>query len=96
MLRRDPTARRASERARVAESRIRDALATLRPLLHIDDPRGVELVRFEVERGTAVLRVDKSCPDCGLSAAMLLEGITAHLRLRVPEIREIQLETDET
>ena len=58
------------------DSRIRDALLELRPLLHIQEAT-VELVQFEEETGTAVLRVEGECPDCEMSAANLIEGIGA-------------------
>jgi Fe-S cluster biogenesis protein NfuA len=58
-------------------------------MLHID-PAMIELVRFDQQTGTAVLRLEGNCPDCGLSAAMLFEGIAAHLRRRVPELKDVR------
>jgi Fe-S cluster biogenesis protein NfuA len=78
--RRDPSA---------IEARIRDALAGLRPLLHFESAH-LELVRFEAASGVALLRLDGACPDCDLTAATLRQGIEAHLRLRVPEVREVR------
>lgn len=54
------------------------------------EPAAVELVSFDPATGTAVLRVEGDCPDCQMSAAMMIEGISAHLRARVPEIREVR------
>lgn len=71
------------------EARIRDAIEGLRPLLGVDSG-AVELVTFEGESGVAVLRVEGDCPACEMPVATLLQGIEAHLRLRVPEIREIR------
>lgn len=71
------------------ERRIRDAIAELRPMLRIETV-GIELVAFEGESGVAVLRFRGDCPDCELSASMLRTGIEAHLRMHVPEIREIR------
>ena len=57
-------------------------------MLHMEAT--VELVEFDAESGTAVLRVEGDCPDCELSAANLIEGIGAHLRARVPEVRDVR------
>ena len=70
------------------EARIREAIAGLRPLL--GGHGGVELVNFESASGVAVLRVEGDCPECEMPVATFLQGIEAHLRLRVPEIREIR------
>ena len=75
--------------ARGMDERIRAALAELRPLLRIEQA-DLELVRFDSAAGVAILRVEGDCPDCEMSVAMLMEGISAHLRSRVPEIREVQ------
>lgn len=81
--------KRARPSTEAIEARIREAIAGLRPLLPVD-ASGIELVNFESETGVAVLRVEGDCPDCEMSAAALLRGIEAHLKLRVPEIREIR------
>ena len=71
------------------DERIRDTLMELRPLLHIREAT-VELVEFDAESGTAVLRVEGDCPDCEMSAANMIEGIGAHLRARVPEVKDVR------
>ncbi|HEX5436084.1 MAG TPA: NifU family protein [Gemmatimonadaceae bacterium] len=71
------------------EQRIRQALVELTPLLHID-AAGLELVDFEQQTGVVVLRIAGDCPDCQMSASLLREGIEAHLRMHVPEIREVR------
>jgi Fe-S cluster biogenesis protein NfuA len=71
------------------EARIRAALEGLRPLLPFDAPV-IDLVEYQEEIGLAVLRVGGHCEDCNMSAAMLMEGIEAHLRMRVPEVREVR------
>ena len=70
------------------DDRIRETLQELRPLLHISEAT-VELVRFDVDSGTAVLRIEGDCPDCEMSAANMIEGIGAHLRARVPEVKDV-------
>ena len=69
------------------EARIRAAIDGLRPLLR-NETFVVELVEFSA--GVAVLRVGGGCPDCGADAGIYMQGIEAHLRERVPEIREIR------
>jgi Fe-S cluster biogenesis protein NfuA len=71
------------------EARIRAALDALRPLLRVNAPVA-ELLEYQPDRGLAVLRVGGRCPGCDMSAAMLIEGIEAHLRMRVPEVREVR------
>jgi Fe-S cluster biogenesis protein NfuA len=74
---------------RDVDARIRETLAEIRSLLHIAEAN-IELVQFEEESGTAVLRVEGDCPDCAMSAANMIEGIAAHLRSRVPEVRDVR------
>ena len=80
-------ARRSSDSG--IDDRIRATLREIRPLLHIRDA-DVSLVEFDTSSGTAVLRVEGDCPDCEMSAANLLEGIGAHLRARVPEVKDVR------
>jgi Fe-S cluster biogenesis protein NfuA len=71
------------------EGRIRAAIDELSTMLPIE-AGGVELVEFDGDTGVAVLRFEGDCPDCELSVSMLREGIEAHLRMHVPEIRAIR------
>jgi Fe-S cluster biogenesis protein NfuA len=71
------------------ESRLRTAIEGLRPLLG-DGTHGVELVEYEATTATAVLRLSGGCSDCDMRAEMLIEGIEAHLRRHVPEIRAVR------
>ena len=74
------------------DDRIRETLDDIRPLLHMEAT--IELVQFEEQTGIAVLRVEGDCPDCDMSAANMIEGIGAHLRARVPEVKDVRrLET---
>lgn len=74
------------------EHRIRDAIASMRPLLRMNTLE-VELVRFEAPTGVAVLRLAGDCPDCDLHVDALTSGIEAHLKLRVPELEAIRTTT---
>lgn len=71
------------------DDRIRTAIDGLRAMLRIET-MDIELMEFETESGTAVIRCTGDCPDCDLSADMLTVGIEAHLRQQVPEIRAIR------
>ncbi len=78
----------------VIETRIRDVIATLQPLLRVEPESGcVELVGFDVASGVARVRVSGGCPDCDMSAAALIRGIEAHLMQRIPEIRAVLAES---
>lgn len=71
------------------EKRIRQRLTEIGPILHAET-LGIELVDFELETGVAVLRFRGDCPDCEMTASMLRDGVEAHLRLHVPEVREVR------
>ncbi len=71
-----------------AEARIRGALAELRPLVEHHASR-VELLEFTAATGVATIVVEGGCRDCDMPAAALLEGMSAHLRFRVPEVRTV-------
>jgi Fe-S cluster biogenesis protein NfuA len=75
--------------AESVERRIRQALAEMRPLLRLD-AAVIELVEFDGSTGVAVLRIGGDCPDCDMDAAMLRQGIEAHLRMQVPEISAVR------
>ncbi|HEX6060010.1 MAG TPA: NifU family protein [Gemmatimonadaceae bacterium] len=78
------------------EARIEHALADLRPMLRFEDC-GLSLVRWDERAGLAVIRVEGGCPDCGITAATYIQGIAAHLRRRVPEVRDVRaVEEDST
>ena len=70
------------------DTRIRETLGEIRALLHMDAT--IDLVQFEEHTGLAELRVEGDCPDCDLSAANMMEGIGAHLRARVPEVKDVR------
>jgi Fe-S cluster biogenesis protein NfuA len=70
-------------------ARIEGELASLRPMLHLGDA-GIQLVRFESATGLAILRFEGDCPDCEMSALTLRQAVEAHLRTRIPELREIR------
>jgi Fe-S cluster biogenesis protein NfuA len=80
---------RGARGVRDIDDRIRETLDEVRPLLHMGEAT-IELVRFDAGSGVAILRVEGDCPDCEMSAANMIEGIAAHLRSRVPEVKDVQ------
>lgn len=75
--------------AAAVETRLRAAITGLRPLLG-DGTHGVELIEFDSTNAVAVLRLSGGCSDCAMTAEMLIEGIEAHLRRHVPELRGVR------
>ena len=70
------------------EDRIRAAIGALTTLLR-SEAYVIELVEFDGTTGEAALRISGDCPDCEMNAGAFLQGIEAHLRLRVPEITAV-------
>ena len=83
--------RKAGRRAEASEveNRIRAALVELRPLVAHQASR-IELAGFAADDGVATLLIEGGCPDCDMPAAALLQGIGAHLRARVAEVRDVR------
>jgi Fe-S cluster biogenesis protein NfuA len=75
--------------ARRFADRVQSALAGLTPLLPVEHAT-IELVGVRVEVGEVTLRMRGGCTDCQLSLATLREGIMAHLRRTVPELRDVR------
>ncbi len=63
-------------------------LADATPLLRIDHCR-LELAEFVPASGRLTVRMDGTCPDCAGSPAMFATALEAHVRQRVPEVREV-------
>ncbi|HEX8849855.1 MAG TPA: NifU family protein [Gemmatimonadaceae bacterium] len=80
-----------ADQTRVIETRLRDAVAELHQKLG-GAMCAVELVTFEVQSSTAVIRVSGGCPDCEMTAGMFIQGIEAHLRRHVPEVEHVRVD----
>jgi Fe-S cluster biogenesis protein NfuA len=74
----------------VLEQGIARAIAELEPLLHTR-AGGVAIVELRASEGLLLLRVDGECPGCDMKAETLQRGIEAHIRQRVPGIREVRV-----
>ena len=69
--------------------RIEQTLDTLRP--YIASHRGnVEVVDFDEEDGTLLLRLGGTCQGCSASSVTLKQGIETRLRQMVPEVKQVQ------
>ena len=81
---------KSTDRADALHGRIRTAVVEMRPLLRLE-LHELDLATFDEASGTATLRIDGDCPDCELSPERLQQGIEAHLRQRIPEIRIVRI-----
>jgi Fe-S cluster biogenesis protein NfuA len=81
--------RRGTSAGSGVSARIEEELTALRPMLHIRQAT-ITLVEYAADTGVAVLRFDGDCPDCEMTAAMLRQAVEAHLRTRIPELREVR------
>ena len=82
--------RRSGRTAETVERNITNVLAEVGPLLRIEHWR-IEVAEYSVATGQVMLRLDGTCPDCELSPATFMPAIEAHLKLRVPEVREVRV-----
>ncbi len=70
------------------ETRIKDVLADVAPLLRIEHC-SLGIAGFEPASGQLTVEIRGSCPDCSGSPAMFATAIDAHVRQRVPEVRSV-------
>ena len=69
--------------------RIEQTLDTLRP--YIASHKGnVEVVDFDEDDGTLLLRLGGTCQGCSASTVTLKQGIETRLRQMVPEVKQVQ------
>ncbi|NUQ21371.1 MAG: hypothetical protein HOQ09_10470 [Gemmatimonadaceae bacterium] len=80
-----------ADQAQVIEARLREAVAELHHKLG-GAMCEVELVSYELRSSIAVIRVSGGCPDCEMTAGMLIQGIEAHLRRLVPELEGVRID----
>ena len=82
--------RNTPRKEQTVEQNITTVLAELGPLIRIEHTR-IEIAEYSDVTGRLVLRMDGNCPDCELSPATFMPAIEAHLRLRVPQVREVSV-----
>jgi len=83
---------RTAKKAAEIEARISAILAEVEPMLRIEHC-ALELVNFSPESGVVVVGIAGGCPDCQVSPATFSPAIQAHIRMRVPEVREVKIES---
>ena len=74
----------------VIQEQIVTVLAEVAPLLRIDHCT-IEILKYSGTTGRLTLRINGSCPDCDLSPITFAPAIEAHVRQRVPEVREVSV-----
>ena len=74
----------------VIQEQIVTVLAEVAPLLRIDHCT-IEILKYSGSTGRLTLRINGSCPDCDLSPITFAPAIEAHVRQRVPEVREVSV-----
>ena len=77
------------DRGAVVEARLREAVSGMAPILGLD-ACAVSLEAFDAATGIAVLRVRGGCAHCEMTVSTFQEGIEAHLRMRVRELRGVR------
>ena len=81
---------RATKKASEIEAKISAILAEVQPMLRIEHCK-LELVNYSPESGIVIVGIDGVCPDCQVSPATFSPAIQAHIRMRVPEVREVRI-----
>lgn len=71
-------------------ARIAAVLFDVGTLLRIEHCH-IEVTDYSASSGRVTVKIDAKCPDCELSPATFMPGIEAHLRQRVPEVREVRV-----
>jgi Fe-S cluster biogenesis protein NfuA len=69
--------------------RIERTLDTLRPYIASHNGQ-VEIVDFDEQDGTLLLRLGGTCHGCAASSITLKQGIESRLREMVPEVKQVQ------
>ena len=69
--------------------RIERTLDTLRPYIASHNGQ-VEIVDFDEQDGTLLLRLGGTCHGCAASSITLKQGIETRLREMVPEVKQVQ------
>ena len=82
--------RKSGRESTAVESNITNVLSEVAPVLRIEHCR-IEIAEYTQATGVVMLRIDGTCPDCDLSPATFMPAIEAHLKQRVPEVREVRV-----
>lgn len=74
----------------VVQRSISAVLLEVIPLLRMEHCQ-LDVEEFIAASGLLRVRIAGSCPDCLGSPAMFATAIEAHLKQRVPEVREVRI-----
>jgi len=77
------------------EEQLRALVDLMRPAVQADGG-DLELVSFDVERGTVEVRLQGACSSCAISSATLQGGVERILRARLPWVTEVTGGVDES
>lgn len=81
---------RPRKNATTVEARITAVLTEVVPLLRMEHCT-LRLTGYAPLSGVAVVEIDGGCPDCEVSPVTFSAAIQAHVRMRVPEVREVRI-----
>lgn len=82
--------RRQGRSAATVEASITEVLGEVEPLLRIEHCR-IRLVEFSQPSGLLTVSIGASCGDCDVSPMTFSIAIEAHIKMRVPEVREVRV-----
>lgn len=51
----------------------------------------LDIAEFSGTTGVLSVRIEGSCPECNISPTAFIRAIDAHIRMRVSEVREVNL-----
>ena len=69
------------------ENRVRKALQDIRPQIQAD---GGDIDLVAVENGIVKVKLRGACAGCPMSALTLKQGVEAHIKKNVPEIKKVE------
>jgi Fe-S cluster biogenesis protein NfuA len=81
---------RSAKKTPEIEARISAILAEVQPMLRIEHCT-LELLNYSPESGVVVVGIGGGCPDCQVTPATFSPAIQAHIRMRIPEVREVRI-----
>ncbi len=74
---------------KILEEKIKQAIAEIRPSLQADGG-DVEFVSWDRAKGLVAVRLKGACGHCPFAQITLKNGIEAHLKQKVKEVKAVQ------
>jgi Fe-S cluster biogenesis protein NfuA len=69
------------------QTKVQKALNEIRPNIQVD---GGDVQLVAVENGIVKVKLQGHCAGCPMSAMTLKQGIEAHLKMRIPEVKTVE------